>query len=175
MFLVFIRGSQNGGLTQEFWIRLGVSLTIFTFIMFYIIPKIAKWFFRKLESEKHSHYIFVLSVVFFAAFLAEISGVEAIIGAFIAGLALNRLIPHSSVLMNRIEFIGNSLFIPFFLISVGMLVDISVILSGPTALIVAGTLSVVALLGKWFAAFFTQLAFKYSVIQRQLIFCLISP
>src|SRR5690606_14575738 len=138
-------GSYNGVLTQEFWIRLGISLTIFSMIMFYVIPKIAKWFFKKLESEKHSHYIFVLSVVFFAAFLAEISGVEPIIGAFIAGLALNRLIPHSSVLMNRIEFIGNSLFIPFFLISVGMLVDVSVILSGPTALIVAGTLSVVAI------------------------------
>jgi nucleotide-binding universal stress UspA family protein len=76
--------------------------------------------------------------------------------------------------MNRIEFIGNSLFIPFFLISVGMLVDVSVILSGPTALIVAGTLSVVALFGKWFAALFTQLIFKYSKAQRQLIFGLSS-
>jgi Kef-type K+ transport system membrane component KefB len=174
IILAVIMGSHNGGLTQEFWIRLGVSLTIFSIIMFYVIPKIAKWFFKKLESEKHSHYIFVLSVVFFAAFLAEISGVEPIIGAFIAGLALNRLIPHSSVLMNRIEFIGNSLFIPFFLISVGMLVDVSVILSGPIALIVAGTLSVVALFGKWFAAFFTQQAFKYSNVQRQLIFGLSS-
>lgn len=174
IILAVIMGSHNGGLTQEFWIRLVISLTIFSFIMFYIIPKIAKWFFRKLESEKHSHYIFVLSVVFFAAFLAETSGVEPIIGAFIAGLALNRLIPHSSVLMNRIEFIGNSLFIPFFLISVGMLVDISVIFSGPIALIVAGTLSVVALLGKWLAAFFTQKAFKYSKPQRQLIFGLSS-
>lgn len=82
--------------------------------MFIVIPRIAKWFFRKLESEKHSHYIFVLSVVFFAAFLAEVAGVEPIIGAFVAGLALNKLIPHSSALMNRIEFIGNSLFIPFF-------------------------------------------------------------
>lgn len=69
--------------------------------------------FEKLESEKHSHYIFVLAVVFFAAFLAEVAGVEPIIGAFVAGLALNKLIPHSSALMNRIEFIGNSLFIPF--------------------------------------------------------------
>ena len=139
-------GSSEGNLNQEFWIRLGVSLAIFSGIMFFIIPKIAKWFFRKLESEKHSHYIFVLSVVFFAAFLAEVAGVEPIIGAFVAGLALNKLIPHSSALMNRIEFIGSSLFIPFFLISVGMLVDISVILSSPTALIVAGTLSVVALI-----------------------------
>jgi nucleotide-binding universal stress UspA family protein len=174
IILAVIMGNSQGNLNQEFWVRLGVSLAIFSAIMFLIIPRIAKWFFRKLESEKHSHYIFVLSVVFFAAFLAEVAGVEPIIGAFVAGLALNKLIPHSSALMNRIEFIGNSLFIPFFLISVGMLVDVSVILSGPMALIVAGTLSVVALFGKWFAALFTQLVFKYSKAQRQLIFGLSS-
>lgn len=101
--------------------------------------------FQKLESEKHAHYIFVLAVVFFAAFLAEVAGIEAIIGAFVAGLALNPLIPQSSALMNRVEFIGNSLFIPFFLISVGMLVDVSVILQGWEGIIVAIVLSVVAL------------------------------
>lgn len=174
IILAVIISNSQGNLNQEFWIRLGVSLAIFSAIMFLIIPRIAKWFFRKLESEKHSHYIFVLSVVFFAAFLAEVAGVEPIIGAFVAGLALNKLIPHSSALMNRIEFIGNSLFIPFFLISVGMVVDVRVILSGPTALIVAGTLSVVALFGKWFAALFTQIIFKYYKVQRQLIFGLSS-
>lgn len=170
IILAVVMGNNQGSLNAEFWIRLVISLAIFSAIMFFIIPRIAKWFFRKLESEKHSHYIFVLSMVFLAAFLAEVAGVEPIIGAFVAGLALNKLIPHSSALMNRIEFIGNSLFIPFFLISVGMLVDVSVILSGPTALIVAGTLSVVALFGKWFAALFTQLIFKYTKAQRQLIF-----
>jgi Kef-type K+ transport system membrane component KefB len=170
LILAVIIGNSQGNLDKEFWIRLIVSLAIFSFIMFFIIPRIAKWFFRKLESEKHSHYIFVLSVVFFAAFLAEVAGVEPIIGAFVAGLALNKLIPHSSALMNRIEFIGNSLFIPFFLVGVGMLVDVSVIMKGPNALIIAGTLSAVALIGKWLAALFTQLSFKYSAAQRQLIF-----
>ncbi|WP_163411575.1 cation:proton antiporter [Flavobacterium ajazii] len=174
IILAVIMGSAEGNLNQAFWIKLAVSLAIFSAIMFLVIPRIAKWFFKKLESEKHAHYIFVLSVVFFAAFLAEVAGVEPIIGAFVAGLALNPLIPHSSALMNRIEFIGNSLFIPFFLISVGMLVDISVILSGPTALIVAGTLSVVAIFGKWIAAFFTQIVFKYTRTERQLIFGLSS-
>nr|WP_278020906.1 cation:proton antiporter [Flavobacterium ginsengisoli] len=154
IILAVIMGSSQGNLNQAFWVKLIVSLAIFSAIMFMIIPRVAKWFFKKLESEKHAHYIFVLSVVFFAAFLAEVAGVEPIIGAFVAGLALNPLIPHSSALMNRIEFIGNSLFIPFFLISVGMLVDVSVILSGPTALIVAGTLSVVAIFGKWIASIF---------------------
>jgi Kef-type K+ transport system membrane component KefB len=174
IILAVIMGNSQGNLNSDFWLRMGISLSIFSFIMFFIIPRVAKWFFQKLESEKHSHYIFVLSVVFFAAFLAEVAGVEKIIGAFVAGLALNRLIPHSSALMNRIEFIGNSLFIPFFLISVGMIVDVSVILNGPTALIVAGTLSVVALFGKWLAAWFTQISFKYTKPQRQLIFGLSS-
>lgn len=170
IILAVIIGKSKGSLSQEFWIRLGISLVVFSVIMFVLIPRIAKWFFQKLQSEKHSQYIFVLSVVFFAAFLAEVAGVEAIIGAFVAGLALNKLIPHSSALMNRIEFIGNSLFIPFFLISVGMLVDVSVLLSGPMAWIIAGTLSIVALTGKWLAATFTQLVFRYSKAQRQLIF-----
>ncbi|MDN3722951.1 cation:proton antiporter [Aequorivita sp. SDUM287046] len=174
ILLAVILGSHSGGLTQEFWIRLGISLLLFSAFMFFIIPKIAKWFFRTLESEKHSHYIFVLSVVFFSAFLAELAGLESIIGAFVAGLALNKLIPHSSALMNRIEFIGNSLFIPFFLISVGMVVDVKVILSGPMAIIIAGTLTIVAITGKWTAAWITQLIFGFSRGQRKLIFGLSS-
>ena len=170
IILAVIIGNSQGSLDQLFWIRLIISLAIFSAIMFLVMPRIAKWFFKKLESEKHMHYIFVLAVVFFAAFLAEVAGIEPIIGAFVAGLALNPLIPHSSALMNRIEFIGNSLFIPFFLISVGMLVDIRVILSGHMAIVIALTLSVVAIFGKWLAAFFTQRIFKYSAAQRQIIF-----
>lgn len=171
---VILGNAQEGGLSMDFWIRLIISLSIFVAIMFFLVPRIAKWFFTRLEKEKHSHYIFVLAVVFLAAFLAELAGVEDIIGAFLAGLGLNRLIPHSSALMNRIEFMGNSLFIPFFLISVGMLVDISVILTGWMAIAVALTLSVVAISGKWLAAFFTQLAFKYTAAQRKVIFGLSS-
>src|SRR5690606_38834755 len=170
IILAVIMGNHEGTLNAAFWQRLGISLAIFSAIIFFLVPRIAKWFFQKMEKEKHSHYIFVLTVVFMAAFLAELAGVEPIIGAFLAGLALNRLIPHSSALMNRIEFIGNSLFIPFFLISVGMLVDLRVIFSGPTALIVAGALIVVAIAGKWLAAFMTQLVFKYSSAQRKVIF-----
>lgn len=174
IILAIIIGNSKGTLDQAFWIQFGISLAIFSAIMFLLIPRIAKWFFKKLESEKHAHYIFVLSVVFFAAFLAEVAGIEGIIGAFVAGLALNPLIPNSSALMNRIEFMGNSLFIPFFLISVGMLVDVSVLMSGSEAIIVALTLSAVALFSKWLAAYFTQKTFKFSVPQRQIIFGLSS-
>jgi hypothetical protein len=113
-------------------------------------------------------------VVFSAGFMVELGGIEPIIGAFAAGLALNRLIPHSSALMNRIEFFGNALFIPIFLISVGMLVDMSVVLNGARTLVVALTLTLVALIGKWLAAWATQKTFRYSNAQRNLIFGLSS-
>lgn len=174
ILLAVIMSSNRGGLSIGFWIQLIASLAVFAGIMFYIIPKVTAWFFQKLESEKTSHYIFVLSVVFFSAFLAELAGVEPIIGAFVAGLALNKLIPYSSTLMNRIEFIGQSIFIPFFLISVGMLVDIKVLLNGPAAVIIAVTLSVVALIGKWLAATTMSYAYRYTADQRRLIFGLSS-
>jgi Kef-type K+ transport system membrane component KefB len=170
LILAVIKGNaQQGGLNFDFWMRLGIGLTLFSIVMFIIVPRVTKWFFRKLESEKHSHYIFVLSIVFFSAFLAEIAGVEPIIGAFAAGLVLNPLIPHSSALMNRIEYVGNALFIPFFLINVGMLVDLSILFKGTDALKVAGFLTVGAIAGKWLAAWFTQLVFKYSALQRDII------
>jgi len=174
IILAIIMGAVDGQLNSAFWIQLAISLSIFTATVFIVIPRIAKWFFTKLESEKTSHYIFVLSVVFFSAFLAQLAGIEPIIGAFVAGLALNRLIPHSSILMNRIEFVGNALFIPFFLISVGMLVDLRVLFRGPDALIIAGSLTLVAILGKYLSATFTQWMFKYTKNQRLLIFGLSS-
>lgn len=170
IILAIIMGNHEGKLSTDFWVQLGISLTIFTAITFFLIPRIAAWFFRTFEGEKHSHYIFVLAIMFFAAFLSEMAGVEAIIGAFMAGLALNKHVPASSALMNRIEFLGNSFFIPFFLIGVGMMVDVSVLLGGWGTWIIAGTLTIVALFGKWAAAFAAQLIFAYSKPQRQLIF-----
>lgn len=174
IILAVILNNSMGMLNSQFLLRLFASLAVFSLIVFFVIPKIAQWFFQKVESEKYSHYIFVVFIVFLSGFLAELGGIEPIIGAFAAGLALNRLIPHSSALMNRIEFIGNSLFIPIFLISVGMLVNVSVVFSGTLTIYIAAVLSVVAIFGKWLAAFFTQKVFKYSISQRNLIFGLSS-
>ncbi|NSL88180.1 cation:proton antiporter [Chitinophaga solisilvae] len=174
LILAIITGAQAGNLNTYFWIRLGISLAIFAAIILWLMPILGRWFFKKIKDDKTSHFIFVLALVFASAFLAELAGVEGIIGAFLAGLALNQLIPHTSPLMNRIEFVGNAIFIPFFLISVGMLVDLRVLLQGTEALIIAGTLTAMALSSKWLAAFFTQLIFKYSPTQRNIIFGLSS-
>jgi hypothetical protein len=109
-------------------------------------------------------------MVFLGSFLAELAGLEPIVGAFLAGLALNRFIPHASALMNRIEFVGNAFFIPFFLISVGMLVDVSVLFKGFGALKVAGVMIVLGILSKYIAAWLTQKTFRLSQLEQKMIF-----
>ncbi|MDF9797816.1 Kef-type K+ transport system membrane component KefB/nucleotide-binding universal stress UspA family protein [Catalinimonas alkaloidigena] len=174
MILVLITASVKGTLNTFFWIQLVVSTLLFTVLVLWGFPKIARWFFRNAEQDGVVQYTFTLMMVFLAAFLAELAGLEPIIGAFLAGLALNRLVPHTSVLMSRIEFIGNALFIPFFLINVGMLVDPGVVFRGSEALIVAFTLTSVALLSKLIAAHLTQWSFGFSILQRNVIFGLSS-
>lgn len=122
LVLTIIVGMATGNADDAFWIRLGISIVVFALIVLLVFPFIGRWFFKRVH-DNISQYIFVLAMVFFGAFLAQLAGMEAIIGSFLAGLALNRLIPQSSPLMNRVEFVGNAIFIPFFLLSVGMLID----------------------------------------------------
>jgi len=169
LFAVIV-GSVKGEINLHFWFNFGISVVLFLLIVFLLIPVVTAWFFKKLEGEKRSHFIFVLAMVFFAAFLSEVAGLEPIIGAFAAGIALNRFVPRTSSLMNRLEFVGNAIFIPFFLISVGMLINLTVISTGTAAWIIAGTLTVVAILGKYLAAAMTALTFKFPSTWRRLIF-----
>lgn len=169
LVLAAVTGMTKGDIGPSFWITLGVSTVIFGLIVFLVFPVIARWFFKNF-SDQISQYIFVLAMVFLGAFLAELAGLEAIIGAFLSGLALNRFIPHSSTLMNRIEFVGNAFFIPFFLISVGMLVDFSVLFKGFGALTVAAVMTILAILTKFIAAWLTQKSFRLSAEERQMIF-----
>jgi len=170
LILAAITGSSSGSLDEMFWYKLGGSFLLFAVGVLFGFPFIGRWFFKKIKDDQTTHFIFVLAMVFLAAYLAELAGVEAIIGAFLSGLALNQLIPHTSPLMNRIEFAGNAIFIPFFLITVGMLVDLRVLLKGTEALMIAGLLTAMAILSKWLAAFFTQKIFGYSATQRNIIF-----
>jgi Kef-type K+ transport system membrane component KefB len=170
LVLAVIAESTRGEVNILFWGRLLISTSIFLFILFWVYPRVGQWFFRNIESEGVSQYTFVLAMVFLSGFLSELAGMEPIIGAFLAGLSLNRLIPHTSALMNRIEFVGNALFIPFFLISVGMLVDLRMLLQGPAVWIITGIMIGIATAGKWLAAYFTQLSFRYSALERNLIF-----
>jgi Kef-type K+ transport system membrane component KefB/nucleotide-binding universal stress UspA family protein len=169
LVLAVIAGMSTGEINNEFWIRLGVSVILFASIVIFIFPLIGRWFFKKFH-DSVSQYIFVLGLVFMGAFLAEAAGIEGIIGAFLAGLSLNRLIPHTSALMNRIEFVGNALFIPFFLIGVGMLIDYRVFFKDADTIKVAISMVVVATLAKFLAAWATQKIYRFSADERRLIF-----
>ena len=173
ILLAVVTSAKYGNLDTSFWLRLGISLFTFSILVFFLLPKMARWFLNRTD-DKYSNYILVLFILFLSGFLAHLGNLEPIIGAFAAGLALNRLIPHSSALMNRIEFFGNSLFIPIFLISVGMIVNLQVVFDGWRTVIVAITLSAVAILGKYVAAKTTQKTFNYSSLQGNLIFGLSS-
>jgi len=170
ILLGVITNVVGGEINSMFWFRLVISLGLLCFSVLYLLPKVSRWFFRNLEGQGSSQYIYVLATVFISGFFSELAGVEPIIGAFLAGLALNRVIPHNSVLMNRIIFIGNTLFIPFFLISAGMLVDFRVFFTGTGALIFAGILSLTALVTKWLAAQATGLVYKYTKYEKRVMF-----
>ncbi|MEA1786584.1 cation:proton antiporter [Arenibacter sp. GZD96] len=168
LVLAIVVGMTSGEMDKNFWIILSVSFIVFTLIITYLFPIIARWFFKRFK-DNVSQYIFVLVMVFLGAVLSQLAGIEAIIGAFMAGLALNRLIPLTSPLMNRIDFVGNAIFIPFFLIGVGMLIDYRAFSSLET-LKVAVVMSVIATVSKFLAAWIIQKNFKFSADERLLIF-----
>jgi len=173
LVLAVVVGISSGELMSGFWIRLVIGVTLFGLIVLLLFPVIARWFFKRFD-DSILQYLFVLAMVFFSGFLAEAAGVEAIIGAFLGGLALNRLIPRTSALMNRIKFVGNAIFIPFFLIGVGMLINIQAFFKGYETIKVALVVTLAATVAKYLSAWITQKLFGFSLDQRRLIFGLIS-
>lgn len=129
---------------------------------------LARWFLRR-HSDRVTQFVFILALVFFAAWLAQAIGLEAVLGAFFAGLVLNRFVPNTSPLMARLEFVGNALFIPYFLIGVGMMIDVRVITQIPT-LKMAAIMLAVALVAKWLAALITQKLYGMERCDCQVLF-----
>ena len=158
-----------GDVDDWFWYRLGAAIILFFAFVMIVFPIVGRWFFKRCE-DNVSQYIFVLVMVFLGAYLAELAGLESIIGAFLAGMALNRLIPSTSPLMNRVEFVGNAIFIPFFLIGVGMLIDYRAFFTNWDTIKVGAVMIVVATVAKFGAAWLTQKTFRMSVDQRRVIF-----
>ena len=175
LVLAVIAGAARGELDAAFWTRLGVSLTIYVAVVVILVPRLGRRFFARANAEGTADFIFVMAVLFACAFLAELAGVEAIIGAFLAGLALNRLIPHQGTLSNRVHFVGTALFVPFFLLSVGMLVDVRGLFVEAWVWVVAISMTVAVLVTKLLAAKLTQLIFRYSPAQGWAIYGLSVP
>lgn len=167
--LAVVAGTFTGEASVWFVIWMLVKLLAIVGLIIFAFPRIARYFFRK-YNDSVIQYIFVLAMLFLGAGLMELAGMEGILGAFITGLVLNRLIPHSSPLMRRIDFVGNAIFIPYFLIGVGMMIDITVLFNGGGSLLVAVVMVATALLGKWLASFLVSKAYKMSTGEQYLMF-----
>ena len=169
IFLAVIASMSRGINSQLLWINITIGSVLMFAAIFYGIPSLAEWLFKR-YNDSLVEFTFVLLMACGSGVLAKFAGLEPVLGVFLAGLALNRHIPNLSPLMNKINFIGNSLFIPVFLLSVGMLVDWRAFTQGPWATIVALLMTVVAIGGKWVAAWLAKGSFRLTKHEQQLTF-----
>ena len=169
LVLALVSGMYNGTATPMYWVMLVLKVTLICLVIIFVFPRLARVFFRKYD-DAVMQFVFVLALVFLGGGLISLAGMEGILGAFLVGMALNTLIPKVSPLMNRLEFVGNALFIPYFLIGVGMIIDVRTLFKGGEALKVAVVMTAVATLSKWLAAFITQKVYGMSGNERKMIF-----
>ena len=175
LILAIVSAIVAGETGALFWVQFGVMVSVYGAVVFFVLPVVGRWFFRGSDRQADIEFIFLLAIVFVAAYVAELVNLAPIIGAFMTGIALNRLVPERSALMLRIKFVGDALFIPFFLISVGMMVDAAVLIEGFEVWILAGVLTLFVWAGKLLAATIVQWIYSYSSDERWAVFGLSTP
>ena len=169
LLLAGIVGAHEEGTDVTFWIGFVLKFVIYGAFVIYAFPRMGRLFFRRYD-DSVMQYIFVLALVFLSAALAELAGLEGLLGAFLTGLVINSQIPKVSPLMNRIEFVGNALFIPYFLIGVGMIINIRVLFSDTASLWILLVMVLTATATKWLSAFLMQKLFGMSSDSRWMMF-----
>ena len=169
MVLAIVEGwSNTAQTTMDYVIQIGM-LAVFLISVLWVFPRLARIFFKRYR-DPISEFMVVMLMLVGSALLANLAGLEGILGAFICGVSLNRLLPNRSPLMHRITFVGNSIFVPLFLISVGLMIDIHAFWSGWTTLTIAIVMITTKLVSKNIAAWIAQFVFRFSKHERQLVF-----
>ena len=171
--LAAVVASYEGDTGVWFWLLFAGKFAAYCVVLAIVIPRLTRWFLRR-YSDAVMQFIFVMSVLFMSAALSEAVGLEGIFGAFLSGLILNRFIPHVSPLMNRIEFIGNALFIPYFLIGVGMLINVRLLFAGGDIVTVVLLIVAFGTLGKALAAYLAGFLFRLPLSSANMMFGLTS-
>lgn len=173
MMLAALSGSFNEESGWWFWVFFLLKFAAYCVGSVWLIPELTRYFLRR-YSDAVMQYIFVLGIMFLSAALTSMIGIEGIVGAFFSGLILNRYIPRVSPLMNRIEFIGNALFIPYFLIGVGMLINVRLLFSGLNVLWTVFLIVFIGTFGKAAAAYMSSLLFRLPKADGNMMFGLTS-
>lgn len=170
LVLAVVARSVEGALNISFWLSLGGLFSIYIAFMFILLPKLSFRFFQFIGEKGRFTYVYVIGMMLMASWLAETIGIEAIVGAFLSGLAFNRLLTNKGPLKNRIEFFGDAFFIPLFLIFVGMQVDIDVLTSSADVWMIMGVMTATVIITKWLAAFVSSKLLGFSQNQAWVIF-----
>lgn len=173
--LAVVMASLGGELNSVFWVKFVSLMVLYGAAVLYLLPRIGRWFFRNVQNDTSIEYAFLLCCLFVSAALAQAIGLAPIIGAFLAGLALNNLVPENSTSMLRIQFVGDALLVPFFLISVGMLVDFKVLFSSFDVWIYAFVFTLIVLVGKISAAWIIRGVFRFSQTEFGVVAGLTTP
>lgn len=161
IILAIVLGTKNGQLEAAYFIKLFILLVLFALVIIFILPKIGKWFFQR-YSSRTVEFQFVIVLLFIAAMGAKLIGVHEVVGAFLAGLAINATLPRHSPVTGHVLFIGESFFIPVFLLYSGMITDPLTLVHNPQAILLAGGILVVAYLSKFLASLITAKIFHYT-------------
>ena len=159
--LAVVLGADKGGLSFGYFAQLFILLALFTAAIIFGLPRFGKLVFQKLTGRA-VEFQFVIVALFVAAFVAEVIGVHEVVGAFLAGLAVNSMLPRHSPVAGHVLFIGESFFIPVFLLYSGLITDPLTFLKSPETIIVAGGVTVVAYVSKFIAAWITSKIYKYT-------------
>ena len=161
LFLVAVARLDQGDLDLRYIVTAGPVLLVAAGLILWALPRLASWFFSSIGQERSARFLFVMLALFASASLAELAGVEPIIGAFLAGLAMNRIVVHGSTLSTQVAFFGSNLLTPMFMISVGMLIDPALLVSDRTTLIRAAGFTAAVVIGKALAAYTTGKLFRW--------------
>ena len=167
--LAIVVNDYKGGGGWLYWTLFSLGIILYIVFVAYTFPKIGRWFLRRNE-DAVTQYIFIMMLLFLSACLAITFGLEGLLGAFLCGLVINRIIPHGGPLMTRIEFVGNALFVPYFLIGVGMIIDVRAIFADTSVVALCLIIIGVAMLSKWLAAFAMQKLTGASRADRLIMF-----
>jgi Kef-type K+ transport system membrane component KefB len=170
LVLAVVARTVEGNMGVSFWLTFVTLFAAYLVAIFVILPRLSLIFFRSIGEMGRFTYVYVIGTMLMAAWLAEYIGIEAIVGAFFAGLAFNRLLSNKGPLKNRIEFFGDAFFIPLFLIYVGMLVDFKVLLSNVDVWIVMAAMVATVVATKWLAAFLSGKILRFTSDQVWVIF-----
>ena len=173
--LAIVVASLTGNTTLTYWLTFGTLVAIFVFLVLWGLPKLGLFFFRTVRNRPEVEFGFLLTVLYLTAWLADAVGLAPIIGAFVAGLAMNRLVPVQGTVMARVRFIGQALFIPFFLIYVGLLIDVGSLFESLHIWKLALILIALVAVGKLAAAKLVQFIYGYSSAEGWVIYGLSVP